>query len=89
MDELNELIDELIAKAGPTVGCIKINQDPDKVARLKELGWEPKEKEPIEELDEAIVAEQLSKKEILLRILALEATVADHEARIKECSIRR
>ena len=40
MTELEELIDELVAKAGPTAGCIKKNQDPVKVARLLELGWE-------------------------------------------------
>ena len=48
MDELNELIDELVAKAGPNAGQIKVNQDPVKVARLKELGWKPEEKITVE-----------------------------------------
>ena len=55
-EEIAELIDELVAKAGPTAGQIKTNQDPDKVARLIELGWTP---------------------------------AADHEKRIKICSIQR
>ena len=28
-EELNELIDELVSKAGPTAGCIKLNQNPE------------------------------------------------------------
>ncbi len=72
MDELNELIDELVAKAGPKAGQIKVNQDPDKVARLKELGWKQEEKITIEK-----------------RLSNIEEMLIDHEARIKECSIRR
>lgn len=72
MDELNELINELVAKAGPKAGQIKVNQDPEKVARLKELGWKQEEKITIEK-----------------RLSNIEEMLIDHEARIKECSIRR
>lgn len=71
--ELAELTDELVSKAGPTSGQIKLNQDPDKVARLMELGWTPLEKEPT--LEE--------------RVKKLEEMLADHEKRITSCSIRR
>lgn len=40
-EELNGLVDELVAKGGPKTGQIKLNQDPTKVARLLELGWAP------------------------------------------------
>lgn len=44
--EYGKLVDELVAKGGPTTGRIKLNQDPEKVKRLLELGWETKEPEP-------------------------------------------
>lgn len=71
--ELEILVDELVAKGGPTTGQIKLNQDPEKVARLLELGWEPEEKT-------LTVDEQLTKITLIL---------ADHEKRITECSVRR
>ena len=71
--ELAELINELVSKAGPTAGQIKLNQDPDKVARLMELGWTPTEKETT--LEE--------------RVKKLEETVAKNTKRIDQCSIRR
>ena len=71
--ELAELINELVSKAGPTAGQIKLNQDPDKVARLMELGWTPTEKETT--LEE--------------RVKKLEETVAENTKRIDQCSIRR
>ncbi len=71
--ELEVLIDELVAKGGPTTGQIKSNQDPDKVRRLLELGWEPKQN-------------VLSVEE---RVKSIEETLADHEARIVQCSIQR
>lgn len=73
MTEKEALIDELVAKAGPTVGQIKINQNPEKVARLLELGWAPEEK--------GLTLEQ--------RLEKIEETLADHETRIKTCSIQR
>jgi len=77
MEEQNkeraELIDELVSKAGPTVGQIKLNQDPDKVVRLLELGWKPTEKESTFE-------ERLKK---------LEDVVANNTKRIDVCSVRR
>ena len=76
MNEFDELIDELVAKAGPTVGCIKKNQDPDKVARLLELGYS----EPVKERKEKSIEERLQQ---------IEEMLADHEKRIKECSVRR
>lgn len=71
--ELELLVDELVAKGGPTTGQIKTNQDPEKVKRLLELGWKPEEKE-------LTVQEQLTK---------ITETLADHEKRISECSVRR
>lgn len=71
--ERDVLVDELVAKAGPVAGQIKVNQDPAKVARLLELGWTPKEKE--------ITVDARFKK--------IEETLADHEKRITTCSIRR
>ena len=71
--ELTELIDELVSKAGPTVGQIKLNQDPDKVARLIELGWKPAKKE-------------LTLEE---RVGKLEEAVIGNTKRIDACSIRR
>ena len=86
--ELEALIDELVSKAGPTAGQIKLNQDPVKVARLKELGWKPKE--PTEEtIQRKISAAELSKEQIEGRLQALEEVVADHEKRIKTCEVRR
>lgn len=41
--EYGKLVDELVAKGGPTTGKIKLNQDPEKVKRLLELGWETEE----------------------------------------------
>lgn len=73
MEELEQLVDELVAKAGPTVGQIKKDQDPEKVKRLLELGWEPEEKKPT-------IEDQLTKIRLIL---------ADHEKRISECSVRR
>ncbi len=73
MTELELLIDELVAKAGPTVGQIKKDQDPEKVKRLLELGWVQDEKR-------LTVDEQLTKITLIL---------AEHEKRITECSIRR
>ena len=79
MIEYEELIDELVAKAGPTMGCIKVNQDPVKVARLRELGYNEPAKEK-RYADEGDIEDRLE---------ALEATVLDHEKRITECSVRR
>ena len=76
-EEITELIDELVAKAGPTTGQIKTNQDPDKVARLIELGWTPAEKE----LD--------SLEQIRQELQAIQKVLVDHEKRIKICSIQR
>lgn len=86
--EIDELIDELVAKAGPTAGQIKLNQDPIKVERLLALGWKPKE--PTEKsIQETIGTEELSKVQIVKRLEALEKTVAINTKRIDECSIRR
>ncbi len=71
--ELELLIDELVAKAGPTVGQIKKEQDPEKIKRLLELGWKSEGKK-------STIEEQLTKITLIL---------ADHEKRITECSIRR
>ena len=73
MTEIETLVDELVAKGGPTTGQIKANQDPDKVARLIELGWTPPEKE-------------LSMEE---RLTKIEETLADYEKRIVQCSVQR
>lgn len=90
MTEFEKLIDELVAKAGLTTGYIKVNQDPVKVARLRELGYNEPVKEPTEDTIVAqIAAEEVSKVDIVSRLEALEATVADHEKRIQECSVRR
>lgn len=72
-EELAELVDELVAKGGPTTGQIKMNQDPGKVTRLIELGWTPAE--------EKITVESRLKK--------IEEMLADHEKRIVSCSIQR
>ncbi len=86
MEELTELINELVSKAGPTAGQIKLNQDPDKVARLIELGWKsPAGKKSNDDNTQLMspigyIQERLGK---------IEKTLADHEKRIKECSIRR
>lgn len=56
--ERDELVDELVSKGGPTTGQIKVNQDPEKVARLLELGWKgpPSEADkPMENKDAAEV----------------------------------
>ncbi len=71
--EIEILIGELVAKGGPITGQIKSNQNPDKVARLLELGWEP-------DLKKCSTEERLKK---------IELTLADHEKSIAECSIRR
>ena len=71
MDELNELIDELVAKAGPKAGQIKVNQDPEKVARLKELGWKQEEKITIEKrlsnIEEMLIDHESRIKECSIR----------------------
>lgn len=92
--ELAELIDELVAKAGPTTGQIKTNQDPDKVARLLELGWKPAEKKSNEgrvfrtygssELD---FSERLKKIEDAQKQIL--KTLAEHGEEIHQCSIQR
>jgi hypothetical protein len=79
MTEKELLIDELVSKAGPTAGQIKLNQDPAKVARLMELGWEPAEKK----------LDCVSAKDDHEAILQIQKTLADHEKRIKTCEIRR
>lgn len=79
MEEINELIDELVSRAGPTAGCIKKNQDPVKVARLLELGYN----EPVKK------AETDKEDDIKIRLKRIEEMLADHEKRLKECSIRR
>ena len=71
--EIETLVDELVAKAGPTVGQIKKDQDPEKVARLLELGWTPEEK--------GLTLEA--------RVRNLEEMIVDHENRIHQCSIQR
>lgn len=73
--ELVELIDELVAKAGPTVGQIKLNQDPIKMERLFALGWKP--------------AEKSEKLTLEARIQKLENTMIEQIKRIDECSVRR
>ena len=92
MEELNKqeiierdaLIDELVAKGGPTTGQIKANQDPTKVARLTELGWTPAEKQSsgLEQIQEKLDELADKQKEIL-------ETLADHEEKIAANSIRR
>ena len=77
-DELTELVDELVSKAGPTAGQIKLNQDPVKVARLKELGWKPTEK-----------IDCISAKDNHEAILQIQETLAEHNKRIEVCEIRR
>lgn len=73
MNELETLIDELVAKGGPTTGQIKANQDSVKVKRLFELGWEPEKK-------------SLSVEE---RLKKIETILVDHEKRLVQCSIQR
>ena len=58
---------------------IKLNQDPVKALRLKELGWKPK----------ILKVADLSKEQILERLEKLETAQADHEKRIKVCEVRR
>lgn len=72
-EEITQLVDELVAKGGPTTGQIKANQDPVKVARLIELGWKPAEEKPT----------------IESRLKKIEETLLDHENRIRICSIQR
>ena len=86
MEEINELIDELVSKRGPNTGYIKKNQDSDKVARLIELGYN----EPVK-TEDGTGNEQLMSPTgyIQARLGKIEATLADHEKRIAECSIRR
>lgn len=72
-DEKEQLIDELVAKGGPTTGQIKKDQDLDKVARLIELGWEPETK--------VLTLEA--------RVKRLEGIVGVHEKKIHQCSIQR
>lgn len=79
-DELIELVNELVSKAGPTVGQIKLNQDPVKVERLLALGYKPKEP------TEKTVQEE---SRIIERLEALENTSVDHEKRLKACEVRR
>lgn len=87
-EELTILIDELVAKAGPTAGQIKLNQDPLKVERLLFLGWKPKE--PTEEtIQKKISAVELSVEQIKEWLASLAETVVDHEKRIKVCEVRR
>ncbi len=81
MDELNELIDELVVKRGPYTGYIKKGQDPDKVGRLVELGYnEPVRKEEGND-------DRLGKIEDTLE--GILKMLSDHEKRIAQCSIRR
>ena len=92
--ELEVLVDELVAKGGPTTGQIKAGQDPDKVKRLLELGWEP-------DLKKRSTEERLKKVEDLLDLLAERTErmcdtlnshagkIIDYEARIVQCSIQR
>lgn len=77
MTEMEQLIDELVAKGGSTTGQIKLNQDPVKVARLLELGW--KEPEPM--MSPVGILQQ--------KVKVLEKAMADHEKRITENSVRR
>lgn len=79
--ELAELVDELVAKGGPTTGQIKANQDPDKVARLIELGWTPSKKE--------VNGVEIRLKEIEDAQKKILKVLIDHEKRINECSIQR
>lgn len=78
--ELLELTDELVSKAGPNAGQIKVNQDPAKVARLQELGWKPKEEH---------ISYSYGSDKFDARLKKVEEIVANHEKRIAECSIRR
>ncbi len=73
MTEREMLIDELVAKAGPTVGQIKLNQDPGKIARLLALGWEPGKKEVTLEA----------------RVKALESLLEETVKKVDDCSVRR
>lgn len=81
--ELAELIDELVAKAGPTTGQVKANQDPDKVARLIELGWTPAEKKS----GDASLMSPIGY--IQERLKKIEETLTEHDKAIHQCSIQR
>ena len=94
IQERDALIDELVAKGGPTTGQIKTNRDSDKVARLLELGWAPN-------LEKCSTEVRLKKVEDLLDLLAERTDricdtlqshirkIDDHEKRITACSVRR
>lgn len=85
-EEITQLVDELVAKGGPTTGQIKANQDPVKVARLIELGWKPAEKK----LKKILVPDETAKWVILdERLKKIEETLADHSEKIRICSIQR
>lgn len=71
--ELEVLVDELVAKGGPTTGQIKANQDLGKVKRLLELGFEPEKKA----------------SSVEGRLKSIEEMLDDHEKRIKQNSIQR
>lgn len=82
MDEFNELIDELVVKRGSYAGYIKKGQDPDKVGRLMELGYN----EPIKKMEDSVENRLKKFGETLEKILKM---LNDHEKRIKQCSIQR
>ena len=77
MEEFNVLIDELVSKRGPTVEYIKKDQDPEKVARLLELGYN----EPV---DAKVIEDSTD-----VRLARIGAMLEDHENRIHQCSIQR
>lgn len=89
MNEFETLVDELVAKGGPTMGQIKTNQDPVKVARLLELGYNEPVKEKVEVSTLPGAAVIVKEGNLGLRLKKIETILADHEKRIKECSIRR
>jgi len=81
-EEIAKLVDELVAKGGPTTGRIKANQDPVKVARLLELGWKPEEKTTIADMQAKL--EELENTQKKFRKI-----LDEHEEKIRICSIRR
>lgn len=90
MEELNELINELVVKRGPYTGYIKKDQDPDKVSRLLELGYN----EPVKAKEED--TENIWDGGIQERLEALESgqkqmqkQLDDHKKKIAIVSIRR
>ncbi len=82
--ELLELIDELVSKAGPTAGQIKINQDPTKVEQLLALGWRPGWTSVEKKLTLEDRVKDLGETQVkILQVLE------EHRKRIDACSIRR